>query len=63
MNSIEIRKEGSASFLKKRSKKLLSLGRAALSPGTVPVERAARPRDKSFLLLFFKKEVLSFFLP
>jgi len=57
------RKEESTSFLKKRSKKLLSHGRSALSTGTVPVERGERPWNKSFLLLFFKKEVLSSFLP
>jgi hypothetical protein len=43
--------EGRPSFLKKRSKKLLrALSRA------YPV--MARQRIKSFLLLFFKKEVL-----
>jgi hypothetical protein len=43
--------KGSASFLKKRSKKRLPLepGRAEWTP-----------MDKSFLLLFFKKEALPF---
>jgi RND family efflux transporter MFP subunit len=44
-------KEGRSSFLKKRSKKFLSLLRT-------PV-RSPRQPSKSFLLLFFKKEVLS----
>jgi hypothetical protein len=44
-------KEGSASFLKKRSKK-----RLPLEPG--PTIWA--PMERSFLLLFFKKEALSF---
>ena len=46
-------KKESTSFLKKRSKKLLTVG--AHLAGNV------RPKSKSFLLLFFKKEVLSFF--
>jgi len=54
--------EESASFLKKRSKKLLSCGLSHLSTGTMLVERSARPWHKSFLLLFFKKAVLPFFL-
>jgi hypothetical protein len=46
--------EGSASFLKKRSKKLSVLGALArLSPKP--------PVKESFLLLFFKKEALAFF--
>jgi hypothetical protein len=40
--------------LKKRSKKLLVLGRAG--------GNARGPVSKSFLVLFFKKELLSFFL-
>jgi hypothetical protein len=44
-------KEGSSSLLKKRTKKLLFLARA-------PVEESG-PMNKSFLLLFFKKEVLA----
>jgi len=42
------REEERTSFLKKRSKKLLTVGRAVNSP------RASG--NKSFLLLFFKKE-------
>ncbi len=44
-------KEGSASFLKKRSKKLLSIGAQSIAGGT-------HQRERSFLLLFFKKEAL-----
>jgi hypothetical protein len=44
-------KEGRSSFLKKRTKKLLFVGRRAGRTG-------AAPMSKSFLLLFFKKEVL-----
>jgi len=46
------RKEGSSSFLKKRTKKLLFVG-----------VRASRIRryNKSFLVLFFKKELLPSF--
>jgi hypothetical protein len=47
--------EGSRSFLKKRTKELL--------PGLRRLERAAglghAPMDRSFLVLFFKKERLS----
>jgi hypothetical protein len=43
--------KGSSSFLKKRTKKLLPFG--------VRRRSGPRQRDKSFLLLFFKKEVLS----
>jgi hypothetical protein len=45
-------KEGSSSFLKKRTKKLLFI-----EPDTVPcgADRRQRRRLKSFLLLFFKK--------
>jgi hypothetical protein len=43
-------KEASASFLKKRSKKLLVLRAVATSAPTPAM-------SKSFLLLFFKKEV------
>jgi hypothetical protein len=45
-------KEASTSFLKKRSKKLL------LTAGCGAVVAKAR-RTKSFLVLFFKKELLS----
>jgi hypothetical protein len=48
------RKKGSASFLKKRSKKLLSVG-ACPRPAARSKPRSA---FKSFLLLFFKKEAL-----
>jgi hypothetical protein len=41
----EVARQRSSSFLKKRTKKLLSIGTRV-------------PPDKSFLLLFFKKEVL-----
>jgi hypothetical protein len=48
------RRKGSGSFLEKRTKKLLN--------GLRRLERAAglghAPTDKSFLLLFFKKEAL-----
>jgi hypothetical protein len=46
-------KEESASFLQKRSKKLLSIG-------AQPVIRGTPQTGKSFLLLFFKKEGLPF---
>jgi hypothetical protein len=44
------------SFLKKSSKKLLLLRTALVSPPPAQI-------TKSFLLLFFKKEVLPFSLP
>jgi hypothetical protein len=44
---------GSSSFLKKRTKKLLRMGAALVGPPRLYT-------NKSFLLLFFKKEVLSF---
>jgi hypothetical protein len=43
--------KGSASFLKKRSKKLLSIGVQSVRPGS---------KGRSFLLLFSKKEALPF---
>jgi hypothetical protein len=49
------RKEGSSSFLKKRTKKLLSVS------GSMRGQRLSSvvaPRDKGFLVLFFKKELL-----
>jgi hypothetical protein len=56
--------KGSGSFLKKRTKKLLALGSEL--PLACPTPSAWRtptaignPLDKSFLLLFFKKEALS----
>jgi len=45
------------SFLKKRTKKLLSVSDASEVDGLNSVSSAM---DKSFLLLFFKKEALSF---
>jgi hypothetical protein len=44
------RKEESSSFLKKRTKKLMGFGLA--------LAQARYQNSKSFLLLFFKKEVL-----
>jgi hypothetical protein len=53
-----VKKKESTSFLKKRSKKLLSLCI------TRSDELPALPlKSKSFLLLFFKKEDLPFGLP
>jgi hypothetical protein len=46
------RGEGRPSFLKKRSKKLLSVG--------ARVAGSVRQKSKSFLVLFFKKEHPSF---
>jgi hypothetical protein len=46
-----IEKEGSSSFLKKRTKKLLRLGSEA--------RVASEPSEKSLLLLFFRKEGLA----
>jgi hypothetical protein len=43
--------------LKKRSKKLLSLRHAHVTGHGLDLPTG--PKDKSFLLLFFKKEVLS----
>jgi hypothetical protein len=47
--------EGRSSFLKKRSKKLLSVWREASRSSNLPAKT-----NKSFLLLFFKKEDLPF---
>jgi hypothetical protein len=48
---------GRTSFLKKRSKKLLTIA----SPRRLEQEAVMLPvTDKSFLVLFFKKELLSF---
>jgi hypothetical protein len=49
-------KEGSASFLKKRSKKLFPVW-------CVPPACDWAPTDRRFLLLFFKKEALPSPLP
>jgi hypothetical protein len=46
-------KEGSSSFLKKRTKKIL------LCYVMRPARSARIPKNKSFLVLFFKKELLS----
>jgi hypothetical protein len=51
-----IRQEGSSSFLKKRTKKLLLL---AVSTSFNRAARMLPGTDKSFLVLFFKKELLS----
>jgi hypothetical protein len=48
-------KEGSISFLKKRNKKLLSV---APGMGAPRVARRRRVTSKSFLVLFFKIELL-----
>ena len=50
--------KGRCSFLKKRTKKLLFTWLARLATGRI----AGRQIDKSFLLLFFKKEVLPYLL-
>jgi len=44
-------RKGSASFLKKRSKKLFPVGARPVDPGS---------KGKSLLVLFFRKELLSF---
>jgi hypothetical protein len=49
-------REGSSSFLKKRTKKLLSVSGATEFTRLAPRRRAT---DKSFLVLFFKKELLA----
>jgi hypothetical protein len=48
-------REGSSSFLKKRTKKLL------LSSGRASRTNRVNQTSKSFLFLFFKKEILPFF--
>jgi hypothetical protein len=50
--------EGRSSFLKKRSKKLLLMARRRVALARNPVRP---PADKSFLVLFFKKEHLPSF--
>jgi hypothetical protein len=50
-------KKEECSFLKKRTKKLFSL-----RPGTMRGRVAAHARLQSFLVLFFKKGLLSFLL-
>jgi hypothetical protein len=49
-------KQGSISFLKKRNKKLLLVGGARL------LRLARSEANKSFLVLFFKKELLPYWL-
>jgi hypothetical protein len=49
-------KQGSISFLKKRNKKLLLVARSHPSN---QVDAVSHETDKSFLVLFFKKELLS----
>jgi hypothetical protein len=49
--------KGSSCFLKKRTKRLLSV---ALRSGPWREPPAEREIDKSFLVLFFKKELLPF---
>jgi hypothetical protein len=52
-----IEKKGRSSFLKKRSKKLLIIGACVGEP----ITDRSQPSEKSFLVLFFKKEhVFSF---
>jgi len=48
-------KEASSSFLKKRTKKLLFVSGGASGKGEARQKRAT---DKSFLVLFFKKELV-----
>jgi hypothetical protein len=50
------RKEASSSFLKKRTKKLLSV---AFSFEAMRESRMAPETNESFLVLFFKKELLA----
>jgi len=53
-------KQGSISFLKKRNKKLLPVSCATEFTRLNSLSHAT---DKSFLVLFFKKELLPFCLP
>jgi hypothetical protein len=53
-------KEGSTSFLKKRSKKLLSIH---FSDKHVNRRLERSQKNKSFLVLFFKKRTLPYSLP
>jgi hypothetical protein len=52
---IDAREKGSISFLKKRNKKLLFL---SCDMGVTRGARRLGATDKSFLVLFFKKELL-----
>jgi hypothetical protein len=51
-----VKKKESSSFLKKRTKKLLSVARVRTMIGA-----PEHKMDKSFLVLFFKKELLLLF--
>jgi hypothetical protein len=51
MSGSYFRKEGSSSFLKKTTKKLLSLGRSE----TCPFSSAAASNRQKFLVSFFQK--------
>jgi hypothetical protein len=51
--------KGSSSFLKKRTKKLLFVARGSR---VNQVPRMSPKKSKSFLFLFFKKEILPSFL-
>src|SRR5277367_1761423 len=53
----EVKRQESSSFLKKRTKKLFSVAGGTDSTHVGPL---LRTKVKSFLLLFFKKEVLPF---
>jgi len=53
-------KQGSISFLKKRNKKLLNV---AFGNDARCLASMCAARNKSFLVLFFKKELLSSHLP
>jgi hypothetical protein len=53
-------KKGSSSFLKKRTKKLLLVSGGSDVPALSDLLRAT---NKSFLVLFFKKELLPYSLP
>jgi hypothetical protein len=55
---VRVRAGASTSFLKKRSKKLLIL---RVCHRSVPRDDIHGLRNKSFLVLFFKKELLSSF--
>ena len=55
--TIRISKKRSASFLKKRNKKLLSIGHGTEFE---PANSVLSETDKNFLVLFYKKEHLPF---
>jgi hypothetical protein len=58
-NCCAVRKEGISSFLKKSTKKLLLNW---VTPGVPLGARRLPETNKSFLVLFFKKELLPYFL-